>query len=85
MNILKNRRSFMQKTLKPTYFINEMHEYEFKNFSKTHEFNLDIPKTRFSTFFFFVPKNQSMNIFCIKIIEHIILDGQNKFTHIIMY
>ena len=75
----------MQKTLKPTYFINEMHEYEFKNFSKTHEFNLDIPKTRFSTFFFFVPKNQSMNIFCIKIIEHIILDGQNKFTHIIMY
>ena len=33
----------------------------------------------------FCPKIQSMNIFCIKIIEHIILDDQNKFTHIIMY
>ena len=36
----------MQKTLKPTYFMNEMHEYEFISFSKTLDFNLDPPKTR---------------------------------------
>ena len=29
----------------------------------------------------FAPKIQSMNIFNTKIKEHIILDGQNKFTH----
>ena len=34
----------MQKTLKPTYFMNEMHE--FKSFSKTLDFNPDLPKTR---------------------------------------
>ena len=39
----------MQKPLKTQYFINEMHEYEFKNFSKTFEFNPDLPKTSFST------------------------------------
>ena len=73
----------MQKPLKPTYFMNEMHEYEFKSFSKTHEFNPDLPKTSFSTFL--SPKSQTLNTFCIKIKEHIILDGQNKFTHNIMY
>ena len=42
----------MQKTLKPTYFMNEMHEYEFKHehefksFSKTLTFNPELPKTR---------------------------------------
>ena len=40
----------MQKPLKTQYFINEMHEYEFKSFSKTFEFNPDLPKTSFSTF-----------------------------------
>ena len=39
----------MQKLLKAQYFINEMHEYEMKSFSKTLEFNLDLPKTSFST------------------------------------
>ena len=38
----------MQKLLKAQYFMNEMHEYEIKSFSKTLEFNLDLPKTRFS-------------------------------------
>ena len=42
----------MQKTLKPTYFMNEMHEYEFKSFLKTNEFNPNLPKTRFSTFLY---------------------------------
>ena len=37
----------MQKRLKTPYFINEMHEYEFKSFPKTHEFNPDLPKTQF--------------------------------------
>ena len=73
----------MQKPLKPTYFMNEMHEYEFKSFSKTHEFNLDLPKAIFSPFLSL--KLKQKNIFCIKIKEHIILDGQNRFTHNIMY
>ena len=38
----------MQKLLKAWYFMNEMHEYEIKNFSKTFELNPDLPKTRFS-------------------------------------
>ena len=38
----------MQKRLKTPYFMNEIHEYEFKSFPKTHEFNLDLPKTSFS-------------------------------------
>ena len=44
IEFLKNSKSFMQKTLKPTYFMNEMHEYEFKSFSKTLEFNPDLSK-----------------------------------------
>ena len=36
-------------------------------------------------FTLFTPKFQPMNIFCIKIIEYIILDGQTKFTHNFMY
>ena len=39
----------MQKLLKAQYFMNEMHEYEMKSFSKTLEFNPDLPKTSFST------------------------------------
>ena len=37
----------MQNRLKTPYFMNEMHEYEFKSFPKTHEFNPDPPKTHF--------------------------------------
>ena len=39
----------MQKLLKAQYFMNEMHEYEIKIFSKTLEFNPDLPKKSFST------------------------------------
>ena len=38
----------MQKLLKSHCFMNEMHEYETKSFSKTLEFNPDLPKTSFS-------------------------------------
>ena len=38
----------MQKLLKAQCFMNKMHEYEMKSFSKTLEFNPDLPKTRFS-------------------------------------
>ena len=41
--------NLMQKLLKSQYFMNEMHEYEIKSFSKTLEFNSDFPKTNFST------------------------------------
>ena len=34
----------MQKTLKPNNFINEMHENEFKIFSKTFVFNPEFQK-----------------------------------------
>ena len=40
----------MQKTLKPTYFMKEMHEYDFKSFSKIIEFNLDLSKQDYDTF-----------------------------------
>ena len=38
----------MQKLLKAHSFMNEMHEYEIKSFTKTLEFNPDLPKTKFS-------------------------------------
>ena len=58
----------MHKTLKPTYFMYGMHEYEFKSFSKTLEFNPDLPK-------------QECNVFCPQksINEHILY--QHKGTY----
>ena len=47
-SIFKKQSILMQKLLKAHSFMNEMHEYEVKSFSKTLEFNLDLPKTRFS-------------------------------------
>ena len=44
----EKRSNLMQKLLKAQYFMNEMHEYEIKSFSKTLEFNPDLPKSRFS-------------------------------------
>ena len=38
----------MQKLLKAQCFMNEMHEYEMKNFSKTSGFNPDLSKKSFS-------------------------------------
>ena len=55
----------MQKLLKAQYFMNEMHEYEIKSFSKTLEFNPNLPKTSFSTNL--SPKTQTLSTFCIKI------------------
>ena len=60
----------MLKPLKPISFMNEMHDYEFKVFSKTFEFELRSSKNKIFTLF--VPKTQSINMFCIKIKEHII-------------
>ena len=57
----------MQKLLKVQCFMNKMHEYEMKSFSKTLEFNPDLPKTRFSI-------NLSSNL------KLLILDGHNKIT-----
>ena len=45
----EKQSNLMQKLLKAQYFMNEMHEYELKSFSKTLEFNPDLPKTSFST------------------------------------
>ena len=73
----------MQKLLKAQCFMNEMHEYEIKSFSKTLEFNLDLPKT--SVLINFSSKTQTLNTFCIKIKEHIILDDHNEITHNVIY
>ena len=71
----------MQKPLNPNNFMNEMHENEFKSFSKTLILNPELQNKIFQNF---LPLNfQPLNIFCIKIIEY--LDGQTKFTHNFMY
>ena len=43
----EKQSNLMQKFLKAQYFMNEMHEYEIKSFSKTLEFSPDLPKTSF--------------------------------------
>ena len=45
---LKKLSILMQKLLKSHCFIKKMHEYETKSFSKTLEFNPNLPKSRFS-------------------------------------
>ena len=57
----------MQKLLKAHNFMNEMYEYEIKSFSKTLEFNSDLPKNKI--FNQFDLKSQTLNTFCIKIKE----------------
>ena len=64
----------MQKLLKAQCFMNEMHEYEIKSFSKTSGFNPDLSKK----------KGFSINL-SLKLKEHIILVGHNKITQNIMY
>ena len=49
IKFLKKHSNLMQKLLKAQYFMNEMHEYEIKSFSKTLELNPDLPKTSFTT------------------------------------
>ena len=46
--ILEKQSILMQKLLKAYCFMNKMHENEMKSFSKTLEFNTDLPTTRFS-------------------------------------
>ena len=87
-NIMKKwnfekQSKLMQKLLKAHYFMNKMHEYEMKGFSKTLEFNLHRPKTSFSIKL--SSKTQTLSTFCIKIKKLLILDGHNKITHKIMY
>ena len=70
--IFEKLQKIMQKQLNPSDFMNEMHENEFKCFSKTWFFN---PKLQ-NKIFKLLPQNfQPLNMFCIKIIEYIILDG----------
>ena len=73
----------MQKLLKTHCIINKMHEYEMKSFSTILEFNPDLPKKK--NFNQFVLKAQTLNKFCVKIMEFLILDGHNKIIHNIMY
>ena len=81
--IFEKQSILMQKLLKTQYFMNKMHEYEMKSFSKTLGFNPDLPKTHFWINLSSI--TQTLKIFCIKIKEHIILDGHNKIIHNMMY
>ena len=72
----------MQKLLKAQCFMNEMREYEIKSFSKTLDSTQIFQKLVFQLIYL---KTQTLNIFCIKIKEHVILDGHNEITHNIMY
>ena len=83
LKFLENKGSFMQKPLKRIYFINKMHDYEFKSFSKNIWIQPWSSKNKIFTLF--VPKTESINMFCIKIKENIILDGQTNFTLNFMY
>ena len=56
--IFEKQRNLMQKLLKAQCFMNEMQEYEIKSFSKTLEFNPDLPKNKF--FNQFVLKNSNI-------------------------
>ena len=50
IGFFEKQQKFMQKTLNPNNFMNEMHENEFKIFSKTFVFNLELLKQDFHTF-----------------------------------
>lgn len=52
INFFEKQNNLMQKLLKAQYFMNEIHEYEIKSFSKKKkklEFNPDLPKASFLT------------------------------------
>ena len=70
----------MQKLLKELNFMNHMHEYEMKCFSKTHVLNPIFPKLRFS-----IHSLKHQNMFCIKLMKFSNLVGQTKDTHNNMY
>ena len=57
----------MQKLLKAWYFMNKMHKYDMKCFSKTLVLNPDLPKIRFSI-------NLSLNL---KLQTHFALKSMN--------
>ena len=60
----------MQKFLKTQSFMNKIHEYHMKSFSKTLEFNPDLPKNKI--FNQFVLKNSK--------IKHILHQNQKTFN-----
>ena len=80
--IFEKQSKLMQKLLKAHCIMNKMHEYELKSFSKTLEFNPDLPKQVFQSN---CPKKSNIKHILHQIKEHIILNGHNKITHNIMY
>ena len=67
----------MQKLLKAQYIMNKMHEYEIKSYFLNKHLNSTqiFQKQDFQPI---VLKSQTLNIFCIKIKEFSILDGQKQ-------
>ena len=82
-HIFEKQSILMQKLFKAHYFIKKMHEYGTKSFSKNTW--IQSRSSKMKIFNQFVLKAQTLNTFCIKIKELLILDGHNKITHNIMY
>ena len=81
ITVLKNSANFVNKLLKALNFVNKMHEYEMKCFSKTQVLNLVFPKLRFSNI---LPLNsQAPNMFCIRTQSICKLGWSDRKTHTI--
>ena len=70
IKFLKKQSNLMQKLLKAQYFMNEMHEYEIKSFSKKKKKLLNSTQIfQKQVFQPIVLKNSNIKTFCIKIKE----------------
>ena len=83
-SFFKKTKQFNVETLQSIVFYEWNAWVWDENFSKTLEFNPDLPKTSFSIKLS-KKKTQTLSTFCIKIKEILILDDHNKITHNIMY
>ena len=81
--IFEKQSNFLQKLLKALKFMNKMHEYEMKCFSKNTCFEPNFPKMKI--FNQFSLNYQASNTFCINFKEFSNLVGQTKITHNNMY
>ena len=74
--IFEKKINFVQKLLKALNFMNKIHEYEMKYFSKNASFEPSFP--RIKIFKPFSLNSQASNMFCIKLKEFSNLVGQTK-------
>ena len=80
--IFEKQSILLQKLLKAHCFIKNAWVWDEKFFKNTW---IQPRSSKIKIFNQFVLKAQTLNTFCIKIKELLILDGRNKITHNIMY